>query len=273
MNKEIIVNFLRTKQKATPWGKRNIVIHIRQFCLFLRRRGFGNYSPNHELLPKLQYKIQYVPVSNQDVINLMKEARKSRPRVPMGGETIAVMIGLCWCTGLRRRELINLQHRDIDLKDKTILVRLSKFRKSRVVPISDSTMSVLQKFIKEKQGYGLGTGDDNFVFPSQMGRRLSPNIFADIFRSCAKKLNIKSSEGAYATPHDLRHNFATRTLKSLYLKPKELPPQVYLPILSTFLGHADVGYSQFYLHPDFSLLEMAGQKMEKNFRGKKREKK
>ena len=57
-----------------------------------------------------------------------------------------------------------------------------------------------------------------------------------------------------------RHSFATRWLSEFYKSNKDLT--AYLPVLATYLGHANIANTQLYLHPSIELLNIAGQKLQ-----------
>ena len=266
MTRKLIVDFLKTKSKLSPWGRRNTVIHMRQFCRFLRQRGIASYSPDHTLLPKLTYQIRYHPFTLKEVEAMMKEARiKSRAKVILG-DTIATFIGLLWCTGMRHQEIINLDHEDIDVREKTILIRMTKFRKTRMIPISDSVVQAIAAYIGLKKRVGFGVNAENAFLMGEDGKRIAQRKTLYEFSRIIKKLKIGKTGRERPRVHDLRHSFATLRLKGFYQSPERYPPQSYLPVLSTFLGHTRLVYSQYYLHPDFELMKKAGEKLEERFK-------
>jgi integrase/recombinase XerD len=266
MTRKMIVDFLKTKSKLSPWGRRNAIIHIRQFCRFLRQRGIASYSPDHTLLPKLTYQIRYHPFTLKEVEAMMKEARaRARSKVILG-ETIAEFIGLLWCTGMRHQEVIKLEHADIDFKEKTILIRMTKFRKTRLIPISDSVVLALKEYVSLKKRVGFGVTEKNAFLVGEDGKRISQRKTLYEFNRVLKNLKIGKIGREKPRVHDLRHSFATLRLKSFYQSPDQYPPQSYLPVLSTFLGHTRLVYSQYYLHPDFELMKKAGEKLEERFK-------
>ena len=70
-------------------------------------------------------------------------------------------------------------------------------------------------------------------------------------------LGIKTAHGERPRIHDFHHSFATRWLNEFYRSGKD--PTAYLPILATYLGHANISNTQIYLHTSLELLQNAGQ--------------
>jgi integrase len=159
-----------------------------------------------------------------------------------------------------------LEHQDIDLKEIVLTVRNTKFRKSRLVPFTESTKKALQSYVDLKKDLHYSTEDETAFFIGASGIKCSKSGFGHTFRKLLDSLGIgqDSEPDEFPRLHDLRHSFATNTLKRFYAE-KELDHNVYLPVLSTFLGHTDLKYSQYYLHPDFELLTKAGSQFERQF--------
>jgi integrase len=223
--------------------------------------------PTHLLLPKLEYEVRFHHFTVQEILSLITAAQKLNPVNPVSGATYSTLIGLFWCTGMRRSEALKLNHSDVDFKMKTIMIRNSKFRKSRLIPIDETLAHKLSAYAKLKENLNYPIGEADSFFISSKGNRLSGSTLNHTFSELVRAAKIPNdSQGRQARLHDLRHSFATNTLKRFYKNPKDLSHQNYLPVLATYLGHADLKYSQYYLHPDFELLTHAGEILEKQFK-------
>jgi integrase/recombinase XerD len=259
-NRYSILHFLDTKKHLTAWGRRNAVIHIRQFCRFLNQRGVTCYVPDKTLTPKLTYKPRYFPLNVDDVKALMCGMRLVRANHPFVGETYSTMVGLLWCTGMRRKEVISLNHSDVDLKERTILIRETKFRKTRMIPIDRSVTEVLERYLLQKKKLKYPITPNNAFFSNLSGTRVRGGNLHHTFKRVVKRVGLIGADGTYPVLHDLRHNFATQTLRRLYADTERWPSQTVLNVLATYLGHSDMLYSQYYLHPDFDLLLKASKR-------------
>lgn len=260
LNRVVILDYLRSQKNLKISGRRNKVIYIRQFCRFLNQRGIKCYVPDRTLMPKYQYRPRYCPLSELNIRDFMREAREVRGDKPFIGETYAVMLGILWCTGLRRREIVRFTHADVDFDQGLLLVRQTKFAKDRIVPIGHSVLVALKRYqaLKEAQGYQVGRRSPFFV--NLQGGAMPGHSLSTMFNRIVKRMGIKSSEGRHPALHDLRHNFATQTMGRIYRDPEKFPVSPSLARLSTYLGHVSLFHTQYYLHPDFNLMQEAAEK-------------
>lgn len=266
VKRDSLMAFLKSKN-LKPWGQRNLMIAVREFCRFLKSRGVNCFWPSLSLIPKLEYKIRFYHYSESDVIKMMLESSKINPRSPIVGATYSTIIGLLWTTGMRKAEVLNLEHRDVDLDNLVLTIRNTKFRKSRFIPITKCTATALRKYIKIKKRHHFSLQDQSAFFIGATGFKCSKSSLGHTFAKLIRELKIGAPYKPGEAPrlHDLRHSFATNCLKSFY-QDSSLDHNVYLPVLSTFLGHKELRYSQYYLHPDFELLTQSGEKLEKKFK-------
>src|SRR5690348_16634464 len=63
ITRQMIKSYLDSKPALSPWGRRNTLIYIRQFCRFLNQRGKACYIPDKTLIPKLRYEVRYYPLT------------------------------------------------------------------------------------------------------------------------------------------------------------------------------------------------------------------
>ena len=256
----VILEYLESKKELSASGRRNTVIHIRQFCRFLIGRGIKCYVPDRTLVPKYEYRPRYCPLHEDNVIALISEARRVRFNRPFIGETYAVMLGLLWCTGMRRREIVRLTHEDVDLDQGVLMVRQTKFFKDRMIPLGPSVVRALKDYqhLKEKRGYKVSSKASFFV--TLDGKPMPGHSLSTMFNRIVKKLGIKNTEGRKAALHDFRHNFATQTMARFSREPQKFPSTPSMARLATYLGHTNIFYTQYYLHPDFNLMQEAATK-------------
>jgi site-specific recombinase XerD len=262
LNRVVILDYLRSQKNLKISGRRNKVIYIRQFCRFLNQRGIKCYVPDRTLMPKYQYRPRYCPLSEMNIRDFMREAREVRKNKPFIGETYAVMLGLLWCTGLRRREIVRFTHADVDFEQGVLLVRQTKFAKDRFVPIGPSVIAALKKYQALKESCGYKTNQRSPFFTNLQGGPMPGHSLSTMFNRIVKQMGIKSPENRHPALHDLRHNFATQTMARIYRDPEKFPVSPSLARLSTYLGHTSLFHTQYYLHPDFNLMQEASEKFE-----------
>ena len=151
----------------------------------------------------------------------------------MRGSTLATLIGLLASTGLRSGEAVRLDRGDVDLTSGVILVRKTKFRKDRLVPVHPTTRAALRRYARERDGV-FPTPKGEAFFLSSRGCRLSAGGLQANFAKARKLADL--DEGKPLRPHDLRHRFAVTRLGLWHQQRADV--QALLPLLATYLGHA-----------------------------------
>jgi site-specific recombinase XerD len=184
------------------------------------------------------------------------------PRCRQRGPTYATVFALLAGLGLRIGEVSRLQCGDIDLQRDVLLVRNSKFGKSRLVPFGPRLATRLRAYaaLREQR---LGFPVPEAPFFTWNGRStLATNSIRNAFRDhIAPRLALSVPEGTRAPcVHGLRHTFAVRTLLRWYRD--GVDPQARLNHLSTFLGHVGLHSTAVYLTITSDLLGAANQRFE-----------
>jgi integrase len=193
-----------------------------------------------------------------EIAALMAAAR--RARWPLSAATYETLIGLLAVTGMRVGEAIRLDRADLLLDDGLLSVRGSKFDQSRMVPIHPSTVGVLRDYLERRRVLSpLPSEPSLFVHPA--GNRVRYESVQAMFRALARRAGVEArSDRCRPTVHGLRHTFAVNTLVSWYREGADV--QARLPQLSTFLGHADVKWTYWYLSASPELLSLAADRLE-----------
>ncbi|MBI2316646.1 MAG: tyrosine-type recombinase/integrase [Betaproteobacteria bacterium] len=198
--------------------------------------------------------------SEAEIVRLMEEAATLLP--PFRGVTYQTLIGLLAVTGMRLGEAIRLERADVDWEHGILTIRLSKFGKSRQIPVDPSTLSALRTYDQAHDRLGAGFQATAQLFVSIRGTPLrEPNVDRT-FHHLAGKAGLRPrSPRCRPRVHDLRHSFAIRTLLGWYRA--GLDVQAMLPRLSTYLGHTNPANTYWYLSAEPELLALAGQRLER----------
>ncbi len=147
------------------------------------------------------------------------------------------ILELLYSSGLRLAELVDLNLGDIDLADATVRVT-GKGNKDRIVPVGRKARQAVKRWHKSRAQ--LADADEQALFVSQRGTRLSPRSVQARVTHWAKKQGIDSN----VYPHLFRHSFATHLLESSH----------DLRGVQELLGHANISTTQVYTHLDFQHL-------------------
>lgn len=139
-----------------------------------------------------------------------------------------IVLTLIYSAGLRGQEVINLKISDIDFERKVIHIRQSKYKKDRIVPLSEIIEMGLKKYLKAENPYvWLFNGKES-------DGRYSVKGLSWVMRENLKKTSITKDVNL----HSLRHSYATHLLEQ----------GLNIVTLKELLGHADITTTMLYLH-------------------------
>lgn len=224
-------------------------------------RGFARHmasqDPNTEIPPcgvvpnRQRWRPPFI-YSQADVTALIAQARAMRWRLPAA--THSTLIGLLAATGMRVGEALRLDRSDLDWHDGVLVIRRSKFGKSRQIPVLACTLDALNGYAEIRDRLCPRPATASF-FVSLRGTRLIYAVVQQVFRDLCDQTGV--GRGAPNRPrlHDLRHTFAVRTLAGWYRRGEDVEARA--PSLSTYLGHRDPRSTYWYLSAAPELLALA----------------
>jgi integrase/recombinase XerD len=191
--------------------------------------------------------------TDEDVLALLEQARRSIPQ-PLRAATMETLIGLLASTGLRVGEALRLDRADVDWSHGVLHIRCSKFRKSRLVPLSPSTIDALERYARRRDRLHPNPVSESF-FISLRGTRVIHECIWKTFRMLCDNTGVGANSSMRPRIHDLRHRFAVRVLLGWYRDGVDVQPR--LSWLATYLGHRDPVSSYWYLSAAPELLAHA----------------
>ena len=225
-------------------------------------RGFARYLagvdantevPPLGLMPHRHRWRQPFIYSQADIDALMSQARCSIVS-RLRAATYDTLIGLLAASGLRIGEAIKLDRSDVDWAEGVLLIRESKFGKSRLVPLHTSSMHALTAYAQLRDELQPRPKEPSF-FVSLTRTRLPYAVVSQTFRQLANNAGIGTHAPSAPRLHDLRHTFAVRTLLGWYRTGEDV--QAKIPSLSTYLGHREPASTYWYLSAAPELLALA----------------
>jgi site-specific recombinase XerD len=215
---------LRGPRRYTANATRRKLVTLAQFYKFLVTSGTRVDDPMIGIeRPQLEARLPVVLKENE-VATLL--------RTRVGGRTDFqrlrdhAMLELFYASGIRRAELVGINLQDIDLESKTVRV-IGKRNKQRVTFINDATVDAVYRYL----GVRPRTADEA-LFVGRNGRRLGPRQVWAIF----KEIHALSGIATHASPHVLRHSFATHLLEN----------GADLVMIKNLLGHSSIASTQVY---------------------------
>lgn len=183
---------------------------------------------------------------------LLQAAARLEPRGSLRPHLYSTLFALLYATGLRISEALALQFDDFD--GETLLIRHTKFKKSRRIPLHPTTSAALQRYLERRRRV---TAEQNSLFISVRGRCLDKSSVSWVFRRLLKSIGLAPSNGRRPRIHDLRHSFATRALETSPEGRDNVGRHILA--LSTYLGHAHVSDTYWYLEATPTLMhDIAG---------------
>jgi len=232
---------------------------LRQLALYMNRQGYKAY-----VFPSGFYKFQKTIFkasiySQQEIESLIRVCdcycRESQYLALSAKAVYPFLVRTLYACGLRISEALRLKSEDVDLTGEFLLIRESKKNKSRYIPISNSLTENLRIYERMKENAGILSRDGSY-FPAPDGYRYSKSAASRQIKIFIAQAGIrKTSKGNYPRIHDIRHTAAVRILENLDARNLDL--NLYLPLLSVFLGHDTFWETEQYLQlPYYSFNRM-----------------
>ena len=239
-------------QPAT-WATR--LATIRRFACYHRNQDPRTEIPPRELLPHRPRRAKPYRYTDEDIARLLQAAAALPSAKGLRARSYRCLFGLLTVTGLRIGEALALQREDVDLHTGLLTIRGAKFGKSRLVPLHRSTQDALLAYAEYRDRV-LGDAVTGCFFVSEQGQPLTASAARRTFQTLCRQLGLRGS-AEYDAPqlHHFRHRFATETLLQGYRSDQDL--ERLLPVLATFLGHAQVSATYWYLSAQPALMAQA----------------
>ena len=211
---------------------------IRTFFRYLNREGILTINPARLVAtPRREQRLPAV-LTADDAIRLMESPQAKKPSDHDTMLRDRAVLETLYSTGIRASELIGMNREDIDRQDSLIRIR-GKGRRERIVPVGTKALDAIDAYL----GRLSGNSDINAVFLGPSGKRLTARTVQRILENHRKQLGLMQK----ASPHTLRHSFATHLLES----------GADLRAIQELLGHASLSTTQRYTHVNLdSLMEV-----------------
>lgn len=214
--------------------KKRYYFTIDMFTKYLTIREYDNITipANNPYHGKNNF-IPYI-YSKKELFSIFQNSKNN--------DTLYVALHLLYNCGLRISEVANLKVENVDIDNKTILIEHSKNDRTRIIPLNDSIINLINNYISK---YNLKK--EMFIFLNHKTRDNFMNYYLrKPFHGILKTINIQLKEnGTFPRIHDLRHTFAVHALEQM--KNKGFDLYTSLPILSIYMGHKSIVETEYYL--------------------------
>jgi integrase len=231
---------------------------VRGFARYLTTIDPATEIPSADLLPHSHYRppAPYL-YSDEDIAALMAAARTLAPA--LRSATFEALIGLLAATGLRLGEAMRLDKNDFDWPNGLLVVRSSKFGRSREILCHTSTVEALRTYSARRDQLCPHPASGSF-FISTRGWRLTYHNVYPTFHRLLREVGLERQPQRRPRVHDLRHRFAVNTLLRWYRDGDDV--QLRMPLLSTYLGHVNPANTYWYLSAAPELMALAARRLE-----------
>lgn len=253
---------LPTGTQPAWWAQRLGV--VRRFAQYVSAEDPRTEVPPQDLLPYPYRRQAPYLYSDGEICRLIDAARRLPGMTGLRSRTYATLLGLIAVTGMRTNEPLRLEHSDVDLRQGVLTVRQTKFGKSRFVPVHESTREALRSYAAHRDRLCPHPQCRRF-FVSEQGTPISEWALRYTFVKLSRQTGLRARTDSHGPRlHDFRHRFAVETLKRWYRR--ELDVEQRLPQLATYLGHAHVSDTYWYLTAVPELLNLAARRLERTAR-------
>jgi integrase len=211
---------------------------VRNLCLYRRRREPGCFVPDQKVRPHIFTEAQVMRLLA--IAHTLTRTSNS----PLCPENTRLAIVLLYTTGLRRGELVRLTVEDYRRHERLLVIRASKFHKSRLVPLSADAAREIDHIleIRRRRRFPI-EGDSPLLW--HRSRSYSHGGLGQVMRALFRKAAIQTLTGRLPRTHDFRHGFALTVLVRWYHAGVDV--QTKLPSLATYMGHVSIVSTAYYL--------------------------
>jgi integrase len=246
---------------AQPAQWANRLGMVRRFAQYRSATDPCTEVPPPDLLPHRFRRPPPYIYSDDELRRLIQAAKQLSSTSGLRPHTYATLFGLYAVTGMRTNEALRLDRADVDLNEGVLTVREGKFGKSRWVPIHVSTQRTLRRYGAVRERLYPNPNTPSF-FVSERGTRVSEWSARYTFVKLSRQIALRGpSDSGGPRLHDFRHRFAVNTLLQWYRA--GLDVERHLPRLSTYLGHAHVSDTYWYLTATPELMHLANRRLER----------
>jgi len=215
---------------------------VTRFSYFMRVEDDRHELPPDKIFCGRWHRRTPYIFTDQEVMQLILQAERLAPTGSLRPHTYSTLFGLLASTGLRISEALSLHLEDIRCEG--LVIRETKFKKSRIVPLHQTAVVVLDRYLKHRARCG---SSDNHVFVSHReGTQLRYSNVAETFQKLLRSAGIEaSSDGHSPRLHDLRHRFCIKALESCPDSRDRVTR--HMLAISTYMGHARMESTYWYL--------------------------
>jgi len=257
ITEQIAVEWAKSSKKSSrlTWaGRLEIVSRLAKHLCIVEP---GTQIPPKGLFGQSRRRIKPYIFTLEEIQKILQEVKNLIPKNSFRQITFIYLFTLLYVTGLRISEALNLLINDVDLESGILHIRQTKFNKSRLVPMDNSTVTALSNYYKQREHYVLNATSSTF-FVLDNGEPVKLRAAEYAFSRIRNSLGMGATlNGRIPRLYDFRHTFVCHRLLSWYEQGANIHQM--LPYLSTYLGHVKVSDTYWYITGIPELMNISAQ--------------
>ncbi len=246
---------------ADPFTWAGRVNVLRPFARFLADHDPATVFPHGNPFGRGHRRIAphiYTPTEIEALMDAVSRLGSSGGLTPT---TFTTLFGLLASTGLRISEALNLTCGDIDAAQTQLVIRHSKFDRTRLVPLHPTVGVVMRNYLAIRAKYSALDGSAPLFLSEFSGRALRYDTVRNTFAKITSGLGIVARGGHRSIRiHDLRHTFICRRLMLWQADGSDLGNAMMA--LANYVGHVNIGETYWYMQAVPELMAIAGERFE-----------
>ncbi len=202
---------------------------VRSFFRWLNKQNVLFWNPAADLdLPRAERRLPRAVLSVEEAEKVLAQADV---RTAMGLRDRA-MIEVLYSTGMRRTELAGLELFDVDADRGTVLIRLGKGKKDRMIPIGERALAWVERYVSEARSLHVVSSDEKALFLTAVGEAFIPESLTLLVARYVDAAEL----GKRGSCHLFRHTAATLMLEN----------GAEIRFIQELLGHASIRTTEIY---------------------------
>lgn len=259
------LSLLWAKQPAdgdpANWARRLGI--VRRFAAWHSATDPLTEIPPEGMLPYRYHRKRPYIYTDEEIASLVHKALELPSQKGLRGHTYSTIFGLLAVTGMRVSEVEALDRQDVDLDQGILTIRRTKFGKSRLLPLHETTRDALGDYAEKRDRLFPVTTTRSFFISERGMRAMHWGMrynFAKVSRWIGLREPVEGHRYGHGPRiHDMRHRFAVRTLVDWYRAGLDVEREI--PKLSTYLGHVHINDTYWYLEAVPELLRLATERL------------
>lgn len=262
---DLALRWAREPSHAQPatWASR--LQCVRRFAIWLSASDPRTEVPPAGLLPHRYGRKRPYIYSDAEITKLVQTARQLPSPAGLKGRTYSTIFGLLAVTGMRISEALALDRADVNLNEGILRIRRTKFGKSRLVAVHESTRQILADYSRELERV-IRRPTTAAFFLTEWGSPVTEWSTRYNFAKVSREVGLRSPtklcrHGHGPRLHDMRHRFVVCILLNWYRAGIDVEREI--PKLATYLGHVHVNETYWYIEAVPELLQLATRRLER----------